>query len=122
MNTTTDSNLQMTSALAVSPMSASPMCVSPSFTAFVPVSYASAAVVPEADMGADAAAHVVGGWVSPCTLTVVKKRTDVVLATAICTQSRAYAATAALAATTFRLPNRTSNASASKASSANVRK
>lgn len=88
MNTMTDSKTHMTSAVAASPMSATP-----SFAEFVPVSYEVAAVVCVADMGADAAAPVVGGWVSPCNLTVVKQRTDVVLAHAICTRRNAGNAT-----------------------------
>ncbi len=81
MNTMTDSKIQLTSALAASPMSAAA-----SFAAFVPVSYAGAAVVSAAGMGADAAAHVVGGWASPCTLTVVKNRTEAVVADSMCTR------------------------------------
>ena len=88
MNTMTDSKLQLTSALALSPMPAHA-----SFAAFVPVSYAGAAVVSDAGMGADAAAHVVGGWASPCTLTVVKNRTEAVVANAICTRRSAINAT-----------------------------
>lgn len=81
MNTMIDLMNPMTSSLAISPMSAAS-----SFVAFVPVSYAGAAVVSATGMGADAAAHVVGGWVFPCTLAVVKKRTDVALANSICTR------------------------------------
>ena len=88
MNTMTDSKIQLTSALAASPMSATP-----SFAAFVPVSYAGAAVVSAAGMGADAAAHVVGGWASPCTLTVVKNRTEALVANSICTRRSAINAT-----------------------------
>ena len=88
MNTMTDSKIQMTSALAVSPMSATA-----SFAAFVPVAYAGAAVISVAGMGADAAAHVVGGWASPCTLTVVKNRTEAVVANAIGTRRSAINAT-----------------------------
>lgn len=88
MNTMTDSKFQLTGALA-----ASPMPVAPSFTAFVPVSNASAADVCAAGMGADAAAHVVGGWASPCTLSVVNNRTEVALASAICPRRNATNAT-----------------------------
>ena len=88
MNTMTDSNIQLTSALAASPMSATA-----SFAAFVPVSYAGAAVVSVAGMGADAAAHSFGGWASPCTLTVVKNRTKAVVANSICTRRSAITAT-----------------------------
>ena len=88
MNTMTDSKTQLTSALAASPMSAAA-----SFAAFVPVSYAGAAVVSAAGIGADAAAHVVGGWASPCTLTVVNERTEAVVANAICTRRNATNAT-----------------------------
>ncbi len=88
MNTMTDSKTQLTSALAASPMSAAA-----SFAAFVPVSYAGAAVVSAAGIGADAAAHVVGGWASPCTLTVVKNRTEAVVANSMCTRRSAINAT-----------------------------
>ena len=94
MKTMTDSKLQLTSALAASP---TPVTASfeaaTSFVSFVPVSYASAAAVSAAGMGADAAAHVVGGWASPCTLTVVKNRTEAVVANAIGTRRSAINAT-----------------------------
>jgi hypothetical protein len=93
MNTMTDSTLQLNNVLVVSPLSVAPMFASASFAAFVPVSYASAVDVSEAGMGADAAAHVVGGWVSPCTLTVVKQRTEVALANTICTRRNVTTAT-----------------------------
>ena len=88
MNTMTASTIQLTSALAASSMSATG-----SFAAFVPVSYAGAAVISVAGIGADAAAHVVGGWASPCTLTVVKNRTEAVVANAICTRRSTINAT-----------------------------
>lgn len=86
MNTMTDWKTQLT--LTVSPVSAASL-----FAAFVPVSYASAAVVSEAGMGADAAAHVVGGWASPCTLPVVNNCTEAVVANAICTRRNITTAT-----------------------------
>ena len=76
--------IQLTGALAASPMS-----VTPPFFAFVPVSYGDAALVCAVDMGADAAAHVVGGWASPCTLTVVKNRPEAVVANAMGTRRSA---------------------------------
>ena len=91
MKTMTDSNLQLTSALAASP---TPVTASFAATAsFVPVSYAGAADVCAAGMGADAAAHVVGGWAFPCTLTVVKNRTEAVVANSICPRRSAINAT-----------------------------
>lgn len=84
MNTMTDSKTHMTSAVAASPTSATPL-----FSGFVPVSYAGAAVVCAVGMGADAAADVVGGWASPCSLTVVKNRTEAVVAHAIGTRRNA---------------------------------
>ena len=88
MNTMTDSKTHMTSAVAASPTSATPL-----FSGFVSVSYAGAAVVCAVGMGADAAADVVGGWASPCSLTVVKNRTEAVVANAICTRRNAINAT-----------------------------
>ena len=97
MKTMTDSKLQLTSALAASltPVTASFAATASfvAFASFVPVSYAGAADVSAAGMGADAAAHVVGGWASPCTLTVVKNRTEAVVANAICTRRSAINAT-----------------------------
>ncbi len=84
MNTTTDSTIQLTNVAVVSPLSVAPMFAS--FAAFVPVSYASAVVGPEAGMGADAAAHVVGGWASPCTLPVVITCTNVARTKSICSR------------------------------------